>query len=856
MPPVRTASSGTLGSLSSRTPSGPIGVASLAMNTRAVHGDSLYYVCLTLMKRLSAVPGMLPYIELAYTRAEENAEKQAIALSTINNNNNNSNNNNNNNSSSASIVTANGNIAPIGGGIVVPGTSGFTADRKSKLSIASSSRGSVSSRSSEAFMGHWNSTLFTFAAGILPAQISYDPVTPIWNLFQQGAPLCLIFNAISPDNAIDVVSSDDLKVCKMSVYQFLSACKIHLNIRDDELFPITNVFSDDIRNLVDVIHSVNFVLDLDPKFDVAPIEDQITITDSRSKVVKELVETERKYVYDLETLAKYKEDLTRKELISSENINMLFPNLNEIVDFQRRLLVGLECNAVVPGKYQRIGSVFMHAGVQGFQIYEAWSLFQNSAVEFINKEAVSLRKSSDLIANPYELQSFLIKPVQRLCKYPLLLRELLKLTDPSWPNYAEMQSAYSITREVAAGINEAQRKSENTKLMKELQECVVDWKGYNLNGVGDLLFSNIVIVKDLLNEGHAGEKEVHCYLFEKVIYFFKEYKEKNKLLLSGRKKSTSSVSSMSSSSRHRSNGHTLQLSLNGIVYINKIYRVTTSDTSPYFPSGSNSQGHFLTLRWRGNRDTGGCVIRFRSEEHMGQWDTAIRQLSGAGEDDFSVPMAPGSAGSAVSAGNRGHCSTSSMSERFRSASSVSNVSDASSSFMFAKPRTASSSSGSFALFSEKKLRSVSSPAAASMYAQRNGAGSISEMPTVPAYDELSTDFSSMTISQRQFTQQAQYENRTRIKLIFGPKSECVHMSVSPDIDYVDLVDILVNKLNYVMGINARYETYNADSVKLKFKDEDGDLIRFQSDDDWEIAKELLEEIGDEEDRILTIRRLE
>ncbi|VEU22651.1 DEKNAAC103621 [Brettanomyces naardenensis] len=767
---------------------------------------------MSLMRRLSKVPGMLPYISLAYSRAEENAEKQAIALSTAASNS----------ASSGSSVRSSSNRSSN-----VNHSYTGSNDRKSKLSV--SPRGSVSSQSSDALLGHWSSTLFTFAAGILPAQIAYDPVTPIWNLFQQGAPLCLIFNAISPENAIDVVSSDDLKVCKMSVYQFLSACKLHLNIRDDELFPITSVFSDDIRNLLEVIHSVDFVLDLDQRFDVSPVEDQLTITDSRSKVVKELIESERKFVYDLETLARYKDDLTRMELISSENINMLFPNLNEIVDFQRRLLVGLECNAVAPGKYQRIGSVFVHAGVQGFQVYEAWSLFQNSAIEFINKEAATLKRSSDLIANPYELQSFLIKPIQRLCKYPLLLRELLKLTDPSWPNYSELQAAYSITREVAAGINEAQRKSENLKLMNELQEQVVDWKGYTLAGVGDLLFSNVVTVRDLLNEGHAGEKEVHCYLFERVIYFFKEHKEKNKLL-SGRKKS--SASSLSTAAV--SSSHMPQLSLNGIVYISKIYKVATSDTSPYFAS---TQGHFLTLRWRGSRDTGGCVVRFRSEEHMNQWDSTIRQLSGSeDEDEFVAPPI-----------SMGHRSTSSVSQRFRSSSSVS---DGSSSFFFSKPRATSTSTSSFGvLVSDKKLRSVSSPAAASIYGQR----SLTDLPPVPNFDELQSNFSGMTLSQKQFTQQAQYENRTRIKLIFGPNSENVHLSVSPDIDFSELVEVLVNKANYVMGANGGGEMYNVDTVKLKFKDEDGDLIRFQSNDDWEIAKEMLDEIGDEEERILTVK---
>ncbi|GMG18325.1 unnamed protein product [[Candida] boidinii] len=333
----------------------------------------------------------------------------------------------------------------------------------------------------------------------------------------------------------------------MNVYKFLSACKIHLGIRDDELFQITTVFSDDTNSLLKVINAVNLVLDLDPRFDSPVIESKYQTTDARSKVVREIVESERKFVQDLETLFKYKNSLVKSELISSENINMLFPNIGEIVDFQRRFLVGLECNATVPAIYQRIGSIFLHAASHNLKVYEPWSLFQTSAINFINQESENLKKSSDLIAVPYELQAFLIKPIQRLCKYPLLLKDLVKLTDENWPTYKELKAALISAKEVANSINEAQRKSENLQLVKELQDRVVDWRGHNMISVGDLLFANIVVVKDLLNEGQSSEKEVHCYLFERVIYFFKELvPKKSSGLLNTRKRSTSHDNSSSS----------------------------------------------------------------------------------------------------------------------------------------------------------------------------------------------------------------------------------------------------------------------------------------------------------------------
>ncbi len=1000
------------------------------------------------MRRLKKVPGMTPYIELAYTRADENAEKQALAISAA--------------VSSSSVDSVekiptsksrkNSRVGLVGDSAR---SRAQTVNGKSRISVASS----TSSRDSDlGAMSHWNSTLFTFSAGVLPKPVAHDPVTPICNLFQQGAPLCLIFNAIRPEHKIDAVSSDDLKVCKMNVYQFLSACKLNLNIRDDELFPITSVFSDDIRNLLEVIHSVNLVLDLDPRFDVSPVEDQLVVSDERSKVVKELVESERKYVYDLELLCKYKDELMKKELISSDDINMLFPNMNEIVDFQRRILLGLECNAVVAPEFQRLGSVFVHAGVEGFQIYEAWSLFQNSAMEFITKEADSLIQSSSVIGSPYELQSFLIKPVQRLCKYPLLLKSLLKLTKESWQNYGELQTAYEITCEVGNTINEAQRKSENIQLLKQLQEQVVDWKGFSLSGVGELLYANVVTVKDLLNEGHSGEKEVHCYLFEHVIYFFKEHREKSGFLGGHRKSSGSSTPSSHhksyGSDRNRNSGGLSsanhRLSLNGIVYINKIYRVTSSDTSPYFSAG---QGHYLTLRWRGNRDTGGCVFKFRSEEHMGQWEAAILRLSGCTNGSSgnvstissisnignignnSINSNVSNASKASNMNNMNNMSNMSNISSMNNTSNTSNtsnisnisksdysyvsapasahqstasISEGSTSYFGAAPssrlRTSSvagmpgmpnsaasgtvngggypsmpaGSLGSFPQPPGQKQRSVSSPAA---YLPRVRTLSSSDLPPVPQYDNLSTNFSRMNISPgnlkfrqasisytsapgagggggggitpapkaasgaptplgppialsastslgipsstgtqkpngpliansplvakgpqssqappipmgpptagiyklQQFPPQHQesrrlgpapispppnvfprtgrsfsqpsspFENRIRIKLVYGGNGECVHVSVSPGTSFVDLTAIIVDRLNYIMTADGAAKRYELGQIKLKFQDEDGDMIRFQDDADWAIAKDMLNEIREEERRVLTLR---
>lgn len=56
----------------------------------------------------------------------------------------------------------------------------------------------------------------------------------------------------------------------------------------------------------------------------------VQITNERSKVFREIIETERKYVSDLELMVTYRNQLVDAELLSSEQIHTLFPILMKL----------------------------------------------------------------------------------------------------------------------------------------------------------------------------------------------------------------------------------------------------------------------------------------------------------------------------------------------------------------------------------------------------------------------------------------------------------------------------------------------------------------------------------------------
>ncbi|AOA61287.1 Guanine nucleotide exchange factor for Cdc42p [Komagataella phaffii CBS 7435] len=826
IPPLRSNASSSLSIQQLRTPSAPMAAAPLIMNKQADAEESLYFIALKLKSRLAKISGMLKYLNLAATSTELTSERQTMMLAQ---------------QLSESKL---GMYSSSGVGNRNSNGLDFVDSRRS----SSTNNGSISStRNSSGYQlsktttntttldfSYGSSSLQTFVAGILPAQSSSDPVTTIWKLFQQGAPLCLLFDSIKP-GIVKVVPSDELKICKMSIYEFLSACQTHLSLDGVELFTVTDVFTNDTNSLLKIIKVVNFLLDKYSNIVADPVDAELKVSDARSKVVRELVETERKYVLDLEILLKYKTELERKEEISLEAIRNMFPSLNEAVDFQRRFLVGLECNAAVPDRYQRIGSVYLHGALNAFRLYETWAVGQYSSIRFIQKEIASLRKSSTLIDANYELQSFLIKPIQRLCKYPLLLKELVKLTDESFPNYRELCTALEYSKIVAHDINEAQRRAENAELVKDLITRVKTWRGYDISTFGDLLFhSNLTVIDS------DTERDFKVYLFQTILLFFKEEMpplQTKKSMLSTRKKSSASLASSSHQSLPNGSQSSLggvppsELILKGRVFVAYITNISTTS--------STQQGHCMAVTWSGNKDSGTFVMKFRSDETRSQWEQTLRKLSLrndepnyankrlSSQDIFKLNLGRQRSESTMSNGSAHKMGS-------VSGFTPSSLNSMSSNSYFVPP------SNLHSLYQDDMVkRSVSSPnSVVSTATTLSRNHSVSSM-----FPDINTYNSSSTTNSKHKNER---ETEVRIKFIYD--NEPTHLSVPSSISFHELKLELIKNLRQNVG----YELPEYESFRFKFKDEDDDYVRFQSSDDWVIAKEMLEEISDEEQRILEI----
>jgi cell division control protein 24 len=185
-----------------------------------------------------------------------------------------------------------------------------------------------------------------------------------------------------------------------------------------------------------VTNIVNRVLDILVQMGIIVTEVEgsgdasLTITTKRTQrehIIDELVKTERTYVQHLELLQSFKKLVEEKGVVTGDNLHHIFHNLNALLDFQRRFLIRVEQTNAQPATEQNWGNLFV-LYKDAFNVYEPYISNQKKCEEVAMREFDKLRETGgssemqQMVESPTNLTAFLLKPFQRLAKYPLLLR--------------------------------------------------------------------------------------------------------------------------------------------------------------------------------------------------------------------------------------------------------------------------------------------------------------------------------------------------------------------------------------------------------------------------------------------------
>eukprot|EP00727_Mastigamoeba_balamuthi_P000905 m51a1_g10811 putative pleckstrin domain-containing protein (629) ;mRNA; r:23957-28159 len=205
------------------------------------------------------------------------------------------------------------------------------------------------------------------------------------------------------------------------------------------------------------------------------------IKTKRDQVAREILTSERTYVEMIQLLIEAfllplkSAANTSEPIINIDRINSIFANVPDVLQINTVLLEGLESRMTNWGPSQLIGDLFLQLTpfLKLYSLYVA--NFDNSQTVLQQSEKIPQFDQflQDKFADPQcrgqTLRSFLILPVQRIPRYRLLLQELVQNTEPSHPDYQNLQNSLEQIKTVAIQINEAIRIQENHQQMLEIQ---------------------------------------------------------------------------------------------------------------------------------------------------------------------------------------------------------------------------------------------------------------------------------------------------------------------------------------------------------------------------------------------------
>ncbi|KAM4560134.1 guanine nucleotide exchange factor DBS isoform 2-T2 [Odontesthes bonariensis] len=255
-------------------------------------------------------------------------------------------------------------------------------------------------------------------------------------------------------------------------------------------------------------------------------EEEENLAVLRRHVMNELLETERAYVEELlcvlEGYAAEMDNPAMALLIPSTLLSkkdVLFGNMFEIYQFHKRtFLKELEAYTDCP---ELVGRCFLER-MKDLQIYEAYCQNKPRSESLWRQcsDCAFFQECQKKLEHKLGLDSYLLKPVQRITKYQLLLKELLKYSK-GCDGCDDLQEALSSILGILKAVNDSMHLI-----------AITGYEG-NLSELGRLLMQGSFSVWTEHKKGHAKVKDLarfkpmqrHLFLHEKALLFCKRREE-------------------------------------------------------------------------------------------------------------------------------------------------------------------------------------------------------------------------------------------------------------------------------------------------------------------------------------------
>ncbi|XP_076602735.1 guanine nucleotide exchange factor DBS isoform X7 [Chaetodon auriga] len=255
-------------------------------------------------------------------------------------------------------------------------------------------------------------------------------------------------------------------------------------------------------------------------------EEEENLAVLRRHVMNELLETERAYVEELLcVLQGYASEMDNPAMLHlipaplQNKKEVLFGNMPEIYHFHRRtFLRELEQYTDCP---ELVGRCFLQR-MTDLQIYEKYCHNKPRSESLWRQcsDCAFFQECQKKLEHKLGLDSYLLKPVQRITKYQLLLKEMLKYSK-SCDGADDLQEALTSILGILKAVNDSMHLI-----------AITGYEG-NLSELGKLLMQGSFSVWTEHKKGHAKVKDLarfkpmqrHLFLHEKALLFCKRREE-------------------------------------------------------------------------------------------------------------------------------------------------------------------------------------------------------------------------------------------------------------------------------------------------------------------------------------------
>ncbi|XP_019392851.1 PREDICTED: intersectin-2 isoform X1 [Crocodylus porosus] len=301
-----------------------------------------------------------------------------------------------------------------------------------------------------------------------------------------------------------------------------------------ELSGMTGLFpSNYVKMTTDSDPSQQWCADLQSLDTMQPMERK------RQGYIHEFIQTEERYMDDLQlVLEVFQKPMAESGCLTEGEMGLIFVNWKELIMSNTKLLKALRVRKKTGGEkmpVQMIGDI-LPAELSHMQAYIRFCSCQLSGATLLQQRTDEdtefkdfLKKlASDPRCKGMPLSSFLLKPMQRITRYPLLIKNILENTPENHPDHSNLKLALERAEELCSQVNEGVREKENSDRLEWIQSHV-QCEGLAEQPIFNSL-TNCLGPRKLLHSGKLykakSSKELYGFLFNDFLlltYMVKQF---------------------------------------------------------------------------------------------------------------------------------------------------------------------------------------------------------------------------------------------------------------------------------------------------------------------------------------------